>query len=49
MAHADWIIDLGPGAGESGGHLLYSGPLGDYLDRVDSPTATELEAFLAKL
>jgi excinuclease ABC subunit A len=46
VAHADWIVDLGPGAGESGGRLLYSGPLSGYLGRVESPTATELEAFL---
>ncbi|MDO8055422.1 MAG: hypothetical protein Q6361_01035, partial [Candidatus Hermodarchaeota archaeon] len=25
---ADWIIDLGPGAGPNGGELLYEGPLG---------------------
>jgi excinuclease ABC subunit A len=24
--HADWIVDVGPGAGEKGGHVLYSGP-----------------------
>ncbi len=23
---ADWVVDLGPGAGELGGELLYSGP-----------------------
>ena len=23
---ADWIVDVGPGAGEQGGHILYSGP-----------------------
>jgi excinuclease ABC subunit A len=49
ISRADWIIDLGPGAGESGGRLLYSGPSADYLGRVESPTATELEAFLARL
>ena len=27
MQHADWIVDVGPEAGESGGHVLYSGPL----------------------
>jgi excinuclease ABC subunit A len=27
MRHADWIIDVGPGAGEQGGHILYSGPI----------------------
>jgi excinuclease ABC subunit A len=27
IRHADWIVDIGPDAGEHGGHLLYSGPL----------------------
>jgi excinuclease ABC subunit A len=27
MRAADWIIDVGPGAGEKGGRILYSGPL----------------------
>ncbi|WP_426105002.1 excinuclease ABC subunit A [Massilia sp. TSP1-1-2] len=27
IAHADWIVDVGPDAGEQGGHILYSGPL----------------------
>jgi excinuclease ABC subunit A len=26
IRHADWIVDVGPGAGEQGGHVLYSGP-----------------------
>lgn len=25
VRHADWIVDVGPGAGEGGGHVLYSG------------------------
>ena len=25
MAHADWIIDLGPGAGHDGGHVVFEG------------------------
>ncbi|WP_441327749.1 ATP-binding cassette domain-containing protein [Kribbella sp. ALI-6-A] len=25
MAHADWIIDLGPGAGHDGGHIVFEG------------------------
>ena len=32
IGRADWVVDLGPGAGEHGGRLLYSGPpagLGD--------------------
>ena len=36
VAGCDWIVDIGPGAGERGGELLYSGPLSDY--RADSPT-----------
>src|SRR6185369_9538122 len=27
MRAADWIVDVGPGAGEKGGRVLYSGPL----------------------
>jgi excinuclease ABC subunit A len=26
MREADWLVDVGPGAGELGGHVLYSGP-----------------------
>jgi excinuclease ABC subunit A len=26
---ADWLLDLGPGAGEHGGHLVYQGPLAE--------------------
>jgi excinuclease UvrABC ATPase subunit len=26
MAHADWIIDLGPGAGQDGGTVVFEGP-----------------------
>ena len=25
MAHADWIVDLGPGAGQDGGHIVFEG------------------------
>src|SRR5437868_3973590 len=27
VRHADWIVDVGPHAGEQGGEVLYSGPL----------------------
>jgi excinuclease UvrABC ATPase subunit len=27
MAHADWLIDLGPGAGHDGGCVLFAGTL----------------------
>jgi excinuclease ABC subunit A len=35
--HADWVVDIGPGAGQHGGEVLYSGPL-EGLERV---TASE--------
>jgi excinuclease ABC subunit A len=46
IARADWIIDLGPGGGEHGGRLIYSGPLEDFLTRVQSPTAEQLARHL---
>ena len=27
IRHADWLVDVGPGAGDLGGEVLYSGPL----------------------
>jgi excinuclease UvrABC ATPase subunit len=29
MAHADWIVDLGPGAGHDGGRIVFEGPPAD--------------------
>lgn len=26
IRHAEWLVDVGPGAGEQGGHVIYSGP-----------------------
>ncbi len=39
MRAAQHLVDLGPGAGEHGGHLVYSGPGGAALERADSDTA----------
>jgi excinuclease ABC subunit A len=39
---ADWVIDIGPGAGEHGGHLIHSGPLGELLASTRSITAAYL-------
>ena len=42
IRHADWIVDVGPGAGEHGGEILYSGPLPGLADvkAVADATAT---------
>lgn len=34
IRHADWVVDVGPGAGEKGGEILYSGPL-QGLEKID--------------
>ena len=46
MTHADWIIDVGPGAGMNGGHILYSGPPQGILDVDDSFTAKHLKRYI---
>ena len=33
MAHADWIIDLGPGAGHDGGEIVFEGTPADLVTR----------------
>ena len=42
MRAADWIVDLGPGAGEHGGHVVCSAPAGEFLHCTDSLTAAYL-------
>jgi excinuclease ABC subunit A len=42
MEGASQLVDLGPGAGEQGGRLLYAGPAGAALARVDTQTARYL-------
>jgi len=46
LAHADWIVDLGPGGGTHGGRLLFCGPFATFLDRAESPTARLLRRHL---
>jgi len=40
---ADWIIDLGPGAGDEGGNVIYSGPFMGLIECKDSETAKALK------
>jgi excinuclease ABC subunit A len=42
MRRADWIVDVGPGAGEHGGRVLYSGPPAGLRAVADSQTARVL-------
>lgn len=38
VRQSDWIVDMGPGAGDGGGLLLYSGPVPGLADSTDSVT-----------
>jgi excinuclease ABC subunit A len=42
MRCADWILDLGPGAGEHGGQVVCSAPLAEFLTCKESLTAAYL-------
>ena len=42
MRHADWIVDVGPDAGEKGGRVLYSGPPAGLAAVAESHTARYL-------
>ncbi|GIF05842.1 excinuclease ABC subunit UvrA [Actinoplanes siamensis] len=39
---ADWIVDIGPGAGEHGGHIVHSGTVEGLLANEKSPTGAYL-------
>ncbi|MFZ6648002.1 excinuclease ABC subunit A [Undibacterium sp. TJN25] len=39
IRHSDWIVDVGPAAGEQGGEILYSGPLEGLKKMASSQTA----------
>jgi excinuclease ABC subunit A len=42
IRHADWVVDIGPGAGEHGGQVIHSGPLSGLLKHRDSLTGAYL-------
>jgi excinuclease UvrABC ATPase subunit len=46
MAHADWIIDLGPGAGHEGGRLVFEGTPADLVASRATLTGEHLAAFV---
>ncbi len=47
MAHADWIIDLGPGAGHDGGRVVFEGTPADLVADATTLTGTHLAAYVA--
>ncbi|MBP1705695.1 MAG: daunorubicin resistance protein DrrC, partial [Chloroflexi bacterium] len=47
MAHADWIIDLGPGAGHDGGRVVFAGLPADLVAARSTLTGRHLAAYLA--
>ncbi|MEI3867874.1 excinuclease ABC subunit UvrA [Microbacterium sp. CCNWLW134] len=46
MAHADWIIDLGPGAGHDGGRIVFEGTPADLVATADTLTARHLRTYV---
>jgi excinuclease UvrABC ATPase subunit len=46
MAHADWIIDLGPGAGHDGGRVVFEGTPADLVAKRPTLTGEHLAAFV---
>ncbi|MEU6251570.1 excinuclease ABC subunit UvrA [Streptomyces sp. NPDC047043] len=46
MAHADWIIDLGPGAGHDGGRIVFEGTPADLVDARSTLTGEHLAEYV---
>ncbi|MEV8440488.1 excinuclease ABC subunit UvrA [Actinosynnema sp. NPDC051121] len=46
MAHADWIIDLGPGAGHDGGRIVFEGTPADLVAKRATLTGDHLAAYV---
>jgi len=48
MAHADWIIDLGPGAGHDGGRIVFEGTPADLVAAEATLTGEHLAAYVGR-
>jgi excinuclease UvrABC ATPase subunit len=46
MAHADWIIDLGPGAGHDGGQIVFEGTPADLVAERSTLTGSHLAEYV---
>jgi excinuclease UvrABC ATPase subunit len=47
MAHADWIVDLGPGAGHDGGRIVFEGTPADLVNARSTLTGEHLAAYVS--
>jgi excinuclease UvrABC ATPase subunit len=47
MAHADWIIDLGPGAGHDGGRIVFEGTPADLIAAKSTITGEHLASYIS--
>lgn len=47
MAHADWIVDLGPGAGHDGGRVVFTGTPAELAASASTMTGKHLAAWVA--
>lgn len=48
MAHADWIIDLGPGAGHDGGRIVFEGTPADLVKKRPTLTGQHLATYVGR-
>ena len=48
MAHADWIIDLGPGAGHDGGRVVFEGTPAELVKQRATLTGKHLATYIGK-
>jgi excinuclease UvrABC ATPase subunit len=48
MAHADWLIDLGPGAGHDGGRVVFEGTPASLVAEASTLTARHLREYLGQ-
>jgi excinuclease UvrABC ATPase subunit len=46
MAHADWIVDLGPGAGHDGGRIVFEGTPADLVEAHSTLTGEHLAGYV---
>mgnify|MGYP001102004155 CR=1 FL=1 len=46
MAHADWIVDLGPGAGHDGGRVVFEGLPADLVAKPKTLTGEHLADYV---